>query len=82
MAVKKAELVGIFNESQRREITLLENAIDEKLKKDYAGGVVNVAPGNYPHEKVKQEIIRRYTEAGWKIKFESDQREGPWFSLS
>ena len=82
MAINKAELSKSFNNQQKKEIDALEAMIDGRLMADYAGSPMNIAIKGLPHAKVQQEIRRRYRQAGWQIKFESDQRDGEWIELS
>lgn len=81
MAVKKNETAGYFTEEQAATVALLEERIDAQIRTNYVGGSVIVNIERYPHAKVQQELIRRYTEAGWTISFHSDQREGEWIEL-
>jgi len=81
MAINKAELVHRLTEQQRKETDAFETLIDNRLKADYAGERICVEIKNFLHPKVRREIERRFSQAGWKIKFESDQREGDWVEL-
>ena len=82
MAIKKSELVSLFTKQQKCEIAAFESRTDEMLRSKYAGKQVNFEIPRWPCDKVRREIERRYKEAGWKIKFGSDQRDGNWVELS
>jgi len=60
-----------LTESQRSEVETVEKLIDDELKRWYVGDVVNVRvrmwEGVTEDNRCKFEILRRYTDAGWKI---------------
>ncbi|KKU29225.1 MAG: hypothetical protein UX41_C0021G0015, partial [Candidatus Collierbacteria bacterium GW2011_GWE1_46_18] len=33
------------------------------------------------YSQIQKEIVRRYTDAGWSVAFNSDQRDGSWFTF-
>jgi sugar-specific transcriptional regulator TrmB len=81
MAVSKAELTEKLTRDQKRELEKLESQFDKKLREDYSGSEITIGLKNLPHERVQEELKRRYKKAGWKIKFESEQRNGDWVSI-
>jgi hypothetical protein len=51
--------------------------IDEALKKEFGNKAeiwVNLLPGMT--RRLRQTIIARYEQAGWTVRYESDQRDG------
>jgi len=83
MAVRKSELSSQFTVQQRREIDALEAKIDAYLKAKYIGQkIVPIEIEEYPHDKVRKEIERRFRRAKWKIKFEHSQLGGNKIVLS
>lgn len=83
MAISKRELMGFLTEEQNKEVEALESHIDKRLKTSYVPGgrVIVELTTNYPNERVRLELIRRYREQGWEIFFHSDQRDGSWIEL-
>jgi len=75
MAVQKSELQDFLTEKEKAEITALEKRIDHALREQYAGNQVWVTLSEYPSMRVKKELTRRYTDAGWTINFRSDQSD-------
>ena len=76
MAVSKAELTEKLTRDQKCELERLEQQFDKQLREDYFGGVVTINLKDWPHKNVRDELKRRYEKVGWKIKFESAQRDG------
>jgi hypothetical protein len=84
MAIKKREVVDSLTEQQEKEIAAPEETIDERLRSDYVGwgDPVNVSLPHLPQKSVQHEILRRYREAGWRVKFKDDQWDDVWIELS
>jgi hypothetical protein len=82
MAVSKAEVSKSLSDSQLAQVDALEDLFDRSLREEYSGKrlLVDVEAGI--HDKVKQEVARRYRLAGWKVKFDSNQRDGSWVEFS
>jgi len=82
MAIEKAELSKILTKKQLQEVKILESHFDKELREEYTGdqGVI-IQLNNSPNPKIQHELERRYRQAGWKIVFHSDQREGEWVEL-
>ncbi|MFA6383361.1 MAG: hypothetical protein WCX17_02970 [Parcubacteria group bacterium] len=81
MALKKEGLAEKLQREHEAEVKKIEKLIDDKLARDYTGRPISVTLETYPHEKVRQELTRRYKEAGWTIEFKDDQRDGPFITL-
>ena len=83
MVIKKEELLKALTEEQRAEAKALEKKIDLALRGDFVEGRnVIVHINGWPHERVRRHLEKLYREAGWKIKFNSEQRDGEWIELS
>lgn len=81
MALKKGDIMRQLSADHASEVERLEKMIDQKLAEDYAGRRISISLSGFPHERVRQELTRRYKEAGWRIKFDDDQRDGAFVSL-
>lgn len=83
MVIKKEELSKGLTEEQRAEAKVLEKKIDLALRAEFVEGRnVIVHIDGWPNERVRRHLENLYKEAGWKIKFDSEQREGEWIELS
>lgn len=94
MAIKSDSIGENFTNDQNELIALYEKQIDNKLVRDYIEGKeLSIKPKPYPHynwkennpagcdEKVVNEILRKYRQAGWLIKWycSQDDRSGTWY---
>lgn len=72
-----------LNDGNRKEIRELEETIDkvlsEEFGKDRSSVFVNT---KYLDGRVRTEIKRMYGEAGWNVRFHSDQRDGDYAEFS
>jgi len=72
-----------LNGEDRAEIQALEKKIDVALAKDFVRHSNRVCITlNYSSQKVRKEIERLYGEAGWDVKYASDQRDGDFFEFT
>ena len=57
----------------------LENEIDLTLSNEYTSQKIKVTytPEGLIPKKVINKVIRDYSEAGWTVSFEKDQKESP-----
>jgi hypothetical protein len=94
MAIQSESISELFTDNQKRLIALYEKQIDEQLVKYYIEGKeLGVKPKPFPNDhmeeeipwgldkKVVNEILRKYREAGWLIKWvfkETGQISGDW----
>lgn len=95
MAITQKSAGEIFTDDQKRLIALYEKQIDDHITDYYLEGKkLRVKPEPYPNlhkngknlgygcdERVVNEILRKYREAGWKIKWafdETSQIDGDW----
>jgi hypothetical protein len=94
MATKTKEIGNIFTDDQKELIALYEKQIDNQLAEYYIEGKeLKIMPKPYPNynwkketpagcdQKVVDEILRKYREAGWLIKWEfveTNQIDGNW----
>lgn len=81
MALRRADIGAQFTSWQIGEVNSIEGRMDRALL-DYAGEPVLVEVPFSPNPKVVREIERRFTAAGWKVKFINDSDEGIAFELS
>lgn len=76
MAIKRSEAERNVVRSREQEIAVIEAKIDALLGSRGPGATFDC--GHYDHH-VRAEVERRFTEAGWKVTFFSDQREGSFW---
>ncbi|MDP2628956.1 MAG: hypothetical protein Q8P15_03605 [Nanoarchaeota archaeon] len=86
MVVKPSDLEKLTEEEQKI-LTEAENEIDENLQRNYKPLLrddvcINLPRNIYFGDRVFNEIIRIYQKAGWKIKYESDQRDGNYMRFA
>jgi len=85
MAIKPEHLM-IPAENDKAECDRREKQIDEALRQKarmYRGGAITLNDDLFSKDGViRDELARRYRVAGWVVKFEDDQRDGPWVSMS
>jgi hypothetical protein len=75
MAVNRAELEKVLEEKARQDATRFEEEIDKALReKWYAWGSVTVSLHATPSEAIKQNLIHRYRNNGWDLKFRQSQQ--------
>jgi hypothetical protein len=82
MAITKAEVTQTLTKEQLREVKTLEQSFDKALKDNYDNEPLFIDLERLPDDKIQKELKRRYKEAGWRTKFESDQREGSYIVIS
>ncbi|OHA50029.1 MAG: hypothetical protein A2991_01765 [Candidatus Terrybacteria bacterium RIFCSPLOWO2_01_FULL_58_14] len=82
MAITKAEILGRLTQDQEAAASALEATIDAEIRRNYVGRELVVTISHWPHERIRQELERRYREAGWILSFHSDQRDGSWITVS
>ncbi len=65
-----------------RTAAMLEERIDNSLRSLSGSGsvCVDLPPGT--SMKARQLLIHTYSEAGWKVSYESDQRDGDYLRFS
>ncbi len=83
MTITPQQAMNEIRTGDRRDIKLLEEKIDGVIRKDFDGEgkravIVDTA---YVRPRLVTEIKHIYGEAGWDIKYCSDQRDGEWFEL-
>lgn len=82
MAILKADLATKLTTKQSAEVKRIEAVIDARLKDEYVGIPLMIPAGCADvHHRVKAELTILYTDAGWKIGFEHDQREGEFIRI-
>ena len=81
------ELTERLTQEESNQIVQLEINIDKTLEKRFQPKNQNaIAFGNLPKNytnngRVHTEITRRYQEAGWKVKYVYDQRDGDFLQF-
>ncbi len=65
-----------------RIAAMLEERIDKALRGLSEGGSVCVDLPYETSEKARRLLIHTYSEAGWKVSCESDQRDGDYLRFS
>ena len=88
MAIRKEDVLSSVAQEVKAFCDEAEEAIDKKLKYFIDEGITVIyyseigltsdLPG---YSQIQKEIVRRYTDAGWSVAFNSDQRDGSWFSF-
>lgn len=94
MTTKHGSIGEVFTDDQKELIALYEKQIDDQLAQCYIEGKkLKIKPEPYPNydwkkenpagcdQKVVNEILRKYREAGWFIKWafnETSQISGEW----
>lgn len=87
MAINKKDVEKRVSQEVADAISTAEKIIDKKLE-NYSGEEIHIdfkdlkiprpLDDNFIN-RFKKEIINRYEISGWKVTFNSDQREGSWF---
>ena len=71
---------------QTRELTNEEKNIVKTLEKRIDEGLMQrrytFDAKLFPSINVREKVIQIYEKAGWKVKYESDQREGDYLQFS
>jgi hypothetical protein len=71
-----------MTEEERETIGRLEKKIDETIMKEFgncsSGISYAISQGSGMTRRVVNEITKMYTEAGWNVRYESDQRDGTY----
>jgi len=81
MAITPKQLTALTGQDEA-VVKRLEQIIDMALAKQFRPGIegytacINLPEGVEYGDKFYTELIRRYAEAGWQVKYESDQRDG------
>lgn len=76
MTIKPQETREL-NEDEKEEVRRLEKSIDKRLmESDSEYGITVDIQSTRP--KVYKELIRMYDLAGWKVRYQSDQRDGDY----
>lgn len=83
MPIKKDELMNgkVLTKVEITQIRRVEECIDNQLRAFYEGSPIGISIRSLS-SRVQRELLRRYVAAGWKVKFEYDQREGNFIKLS
>ncbi len=81
MVVTPRDALQLNSTREKREVAELEKMIDGYLKENNQGRAIYISVDNV-NEKVYREIRQKYLSSGWKVKMESDQREGDYFVFS
>jgi hypothetical protein len=88
MAITPQQAARITGAQEKAEARKLEKMIDAQLRKEYVPGervcvdVGGYFGDSYLGERTVREIKRIYENAGWNVKYESDQRDGSWFEFT
>ncbi len=84
MAVNPGELRNRVIEKNNAQMNRLEEQIDEFLEQGYAGDNVTMAVSLFPNVSnyVLKEVMAKYELAGWKVEYQSDQRDGDYLCFS
>jgi hypothetical protein len=82
MAIPKVDLMTKLTAEQDAQVARIEAFIDEVLRKDYVGNKLTVSPSCQSiHQRVRAELTRRYSDAGWEIEFKDEQRDGLYITI-
>ncbi len=83
-AISKQKLEQIICERDKDDVAKLEAQINKSLEVGYDGGRFSystqfLAPYSL---RVREEVLRRFKEAGWKVDTVYDQRDGDYLTFS
>lgn len=69
--------------SDPQEMKKLEEMIDKELIESMKSGSyqTTIAANKFPNDISRKEIMNKYMQAGWNVKYESDQRDGDYISF-
>ena len=76
MALNKAQLQANLTQQQAKQVDEYERKIDAELTARYDGGPMSISLAYPSNMRVWDELCRRYEQAGWKLRSESDIKEG------
>ncbi len=85
MVVGPKELKRIIEQEDKPKIEQLEAKIDACLKEKFTGqGGVYVGSGLFSDIRplLVETVLEKYRAAGWDVKYDSDQREGSWYTFT
>lgn len=72
-----------LNEDDRAEVGALEKTIDQTISSRFNQRDRRVCVDTgYVGNKALQEIKQMYNEAGWNVKYQSDQRDGDFLEFT
>lgn len=81
MAITPGE-ARMLSQEEQAWVERQETSIDAILKTQYSPGrKVVVSRPKPPSQKAFNELIARYTKAGWNVTTHSDQRDGDWLEF-
>lgn len=86
MVVNPKDLLKTITEQEETILVALERRIDEELKRKFNGSNdVCVDTRNLWDQLrpiLQNKLLNNYREAGWKVQFESDQREDSYLRFT
>jgi len=72
-----------MTEDEKTTMGQLEREIDKTLRKDFQrGNSLNCTIPSSTPIRVREEITRRYEEAGWNVQYHSHQLDGDYIEFS
>jgi hypothetical protein len=83
MTITPEQARKLAEEIYAPEVKKLEEKIDEQLVKeltDYSERII-IRPSSHSNPLVRKLVERKYSEAGWNVKYQSDQRDGDWWEF-
>lgn len=74
MAVRKSEVNEPLTVQEVEEVAKLEKLIDAGVRAQFSGKtrMVVVCLPRYPDARIREELVRRYDDAGWNVSFENN----------
>jgi len=82
MVIKLEEALKKLTNNEQNELISLEKEIDKAITEDFDGNEIYLGDFEYSSERVFQKLKEKYREAGWTLKYESDQRDGDFLRIT
>jgi len=82
MAIRKEDALQQLTKDQQAEVQEYERRIDHAIHEGYDGTPLIMSENLPTSNRVQKLLQKKYAEAGWKLSFHHDQRDGGWIELS
>ena len=84
MVIRYDELENKIKDMDKTKVEALESKIDNALLDSYGNGssvTIGITNLDLPRQYVMNDLFSQYRQAGWEVKYNSDQRDGDYLSV-
>lgn len=85
MVLNANELETRVLQKESTKLHRTEKVLDEYLEQAFDGhrAIVGIPKEYYDlHELTRKDLLKKYENAGWNVKYQSDQRDGDFFEFT